>query len=222
MPCSAILFDLDGTLLDTLDDIADSANTVLADFGYPTHPVGDYRFFVGGGVAVLFEKSLPPGHGDPETVRRLIDRFFDVYQQGWNVKTHLYAGVAELLDRLVERGLKLAVLSNKPHTFTAQCVARYMDRWPVHPVFGQRDGVPRKPDPTAALQIAAELGVAPADFLYLGDTGTDMKTARAAGMLPVGALWGFRPEDELRQAGAAALISTPLDLLTLVSPQPTP
>jgi len=215
MPYHAIIFDLDGTLLDTLDDIADSANAVLADHGYPAHRADDYRLFIGGGVDVLFERALPDGERNAATIERCVERFNEVYKSRWNVKTRIYDGASELLDGVVQRGLKLAVLSNKPHAFTEKCVAEYLSRWPISPVLGQRDGIPHKPDPTGALEIADQLGIAPAEFLYLGDSAPDMKTARSAGMFSVGALWGFRSEEEMRGAGAQALIAKPTDLLDL-------
>jgi phosphoglycolate phosphatase len=216
MSYHAIVFDLDGTLLDTLDDIADSANTVLAEHGYPPHSADDYRFFIGGGVDILFERALPESERNAEAIRACVERFRDVYRGGWDVKTRIYDGASQLLDGLVKRGLKLAILSNKPHAFVGKCVTRYLSRWTFSPILGQRDGVPHKPDPTGAQEIADELGIAPAEFLYLGDSATDMKTARAAGMFAVGALWGFRPEKEMRDAGAQTLIATPTDLLELV------
>lgn len=216
MPYRAIIFDLDGTLLNTLDDIADGANAVLAEGGYPTHPVDTYRYFIGNGVATLFERALPEDDRQPSIIRACVEGFRQVYERHWDVKTHLYDGVAELLDALVTRDVRMAVLSNKPHSFTRKSVGRYLSRWPLSPVLGQRDGIPHKPDPAGALEIADELGVAPTEFLYLGDTATDMETARAAGMFAVGALWGFRPEEELREAGAAALIAGPLELLECI------
>lgn len=213
MSYQAVVFDLDGTLLNTLDDIADSANAVLADHGHPPHPADDYRFFIGGGVDILFQRALPEEERDPATIRACVDRFREVYKSGWNVKTRLYDGVIELLDALVDRDWKLAVLSNKPHAFTEVCVDCYLARWPISPVLGQRNGIPHKPDPTGALEIADQLGISPTQFLYLGDSATDMETARSAGMFAVGALWGFRPENELREAGAQALIEKPIDLL---------
>lgn len=216
MPYRAILFDLDGTLLNTLDDIADSANAVLAEHGYPPHSADDYRFFIGGGVDILFERALPESERREDTIHACVERFRDVYKSGWDVKTRVYAGASELLDGLVLRGLKLAILSNKPHAFVGKCVTRYLSHWTFSPILGQRDGIPHKPDPTGARQIADALDIAPAEFLYLGDSATDMKTARAAGMFAVGALWGFRPEKEMREAGAQVLIATPTDLLELV------
>lgn len=217
MPYQAIVFDLDGTLLDTLDDISDSANAVLADQGYPSHSADEYRFFIGGGVDVLFERALPEGERIAATVRACVEHFREVYKSGWDVKTRIYDGASELLDELVERGMKLAVLSNKPHAFTEKCVAKYLSRWPISPVLGQRNGIPHKPDPTGALEISEQLGISPTEFLYLGDSATDMKTARAAGMFAIGALWGFRPEAELRDAGAEALIASPGELLELLA-----
>ncbi len=215
MPYQAIIFDLDGTLLDTLDDIADSANGVLAEYGYPPHSADDYRFFIGGGVDILFERALPESERRKDTIHACVERFRGVYKSGWDVKTRVYDGASELLDGLVQRGMKLAILSNKPHAFVGKCVTRYLSCWTFSPILGQRDGIPHKPDPTGAREIADELGIAPAEFLYLGDSATDMKTARAAGMFAVGALWGFRPEEEMREAGAQALIAEPTDLLDL-------
>ena len=117
MSYQSVVFDLDGTLLNTLDDIADSANAVLTDHGQPPHPADDYRFFIGGGVDILFQRALPEEKRDPATIRACVDRFREVYKSGWNVKTRLYDGVIELLDALVDRDWKLAVLSNKPHAF---------------------------------------------------------------------------------------------------------
>lgn len=213
----AVLFDLDGTLLDTLDDIACSANVVLQDQGFPIHDRDAYRYYVGSGVKTLFRRALPEAVCSDELVDACVASFRTEYDRRWNVKTRPFEGIADLLDGLVECGIKMAVLSNKPHRFTQACVAEYLSPWPLDPVLGQREGIPLKPDPAAALEIAGQLGIAPGEFLYLGDTGTDVVAALAAGMRPVGALWGFRPERELRQAGAELLIRTPKELLALVN-----
>jgi phosphoglycolate phosphatase len=126
--------------------------------------------------------------------------------------------VAELLDALASRRLPMAVFSNKPHEFTVQMAKHFLGRWPIEPVMGARDGVPRKPDPTVALQIARGWGLDAARILYLGDTNTDMRTARTAGMFAVGALWGFRDRDELESSGAQALLAHPLGVLPLLDP----
>ncbi len=213
----AVLFDLDGTLLDTLDDLADSVNEALERLGLPGHPTRAYKVFVGDGMETLAHRSLPEDRRDDDTVRKLVDLMGETYAGGWDRKTRPYPGVPEMLDDLAARGLRMAVLSNKPDGFTKLCVDSLLSRWQFDPVMGARKGVPHKPDPTGALAIASEIAVAPADFLYLGDTNTDMKTALAAGMFPVGALWGFRSAEELEASGAKALVTKPADLLALLN-----
>jgi len=215
MPFRAAIFDLDGTLLDTLDDIADAMNRVLAAHGFPTHPVDAYRTFVGDGVRNLALRTLPAGHRDDATVDRFTAGMRDAYAQNWNAKTTPYPGVPEMLDALAARGWKLAVLSNKPHDFTVQCVATLLPRWRFDVVLGHHDGIALKPDPGGALEVLAALGVDAGDVLYAGDSGMDMQTAVRAGMFPVGVLWGFRGRDELLAAGARALVQTPAGILQL-------
>jgi phosphoglycolate phosphatase len=212
----AVLFDLDGTLLDTLEDIGRSANQVLEALGFPAHPIDAYREFIGEGVATLFQRALPPGSDEPDLVASCVERFRDIYGRGWNIATRPYPEIPELLDALSRRSLGLAVLSNKPDVFTRQCVSEYLARWPFGVVFGQREGVPRKPDPAGAFEVADRLGVSPAEIAYLGDSSIDMNTARRAGMLAIGASWGFRSEEELRSSGAAEVIARPFELLDLL------
>jgi len=216
----AILFDLDGTLLDTLADIAHSANQVLAARGYPTHPIDAYRNFIGDGLVRLFGRVLPADRRGEEVVAACVASFRDRYAENWNVRTRRYEGVAGMLDAATARGLKLAILSNKPHAFTRRCVHAHLSAWPFQAVLGQREGVPRKPDPAGAREIVERLEVAAEHFLYLGDTPTDMRTALGAGMHPVGVSWGFRPIDELRHAGAARILDRPLELMELVDGGP--
>ncbi|MCO6455459.1 MAG: HAD family hydrolase [Pirellulaceae bacterium] len=212
----AVMFDLDGTLLDTLEDLAAASNDVLRDMGLPTHDMDAYRYLVGDGVNVLFTRAVPEAVRSDELVRQCVARFLAVYDRQWNVRSRPYPGIMELLADLTVRDVPLAVLSNKPHEFTERCVREYFPGVPFQAVIGQREHRPRKPDPAAALEIAELLGVAPSEWLYLGDTATDMRTAVAAGMFPVGALWGFRPADELRESGALALLHSPRELLTLL------
>lgn len=212
----AVLFDLDGTLIDSLADIADSANKVLTGLGYPAHPTERYRTFIGEGVAVLFRRALPEDHRDDPTVARCVSGFHEVYDKGWNIRTRLYDGIPELLDALVKSGVTLAVLSNKPDPFTKACVTEYCARWPFAIVLGAREGIPNKPDPTSAIEIAGKLGLDPKEIAYLGDSGIDMSTARRAGMLAIGASWGFRSVDELRSAGAEAIVDRPEELLAIL------
>ena len=218
MEFPAVIFDLDGTLLDTLADIADSANRVLAARGWPTHPVDAYRQFVGEGASRLFERALPADRRQPEVVAECVAGFRQAYAENWNVQTKAYDGVAELLDALSARDVMMAVLSNKPDSFTRRCVDEYLSRWRFEVVLGLREGVPRKPDPAGALEIAARLDAATDRFVYLGDSATDMRTARSAGMRAVGAAWGFRSMDELESAGAEVVIQRPMDFLAIVDP----
>ncbi len=216
MSYKAVLFDLDGTLLDTLDDLADAANAALDRLGLPAHPLDAYKYFVGDGMRNLVLRTLPEDQRDEDTLVKTMEAFQEEYGRNWADKTRPYDGVAELLDALARRGVPKAVLSNKPHDFTQLCVARLLSKWSFAAVQGVSDTNPRKPDPTGALRIAERLGVTPADVLYAGDTNTDMQTATAAGMFAVGVTWGFRPAAELLAHGALALIDTPAELLGLL------
>lgn len=210
-----VIFDLDGTLLDTLPDIAAAANEVLAAIGAPVYPLSDYCTLVGSGVAMLFQRALPEHRVSEPLVAECIERFTKSYAEKWNVHTKRFDGITDLLDVLVDRGVKLAVLSNKPDAFAKKCVAEYLGDYPFDPVFGQREGVPRKPDPAAAIEIAGRLGVGHRQALYVGDTAVDMQTAKGANMFAVGVSWGYRSDEELLENGAAVLIERPLDLLDI-------
>lgn len=217
MTLRAVLFDLDGTLLDTLEDIGRSANESLREGGFPPHPIDSYRNFIGDGVAVLFQRALPADASeDPEAVARCVAAFGRIYDAGWDVASQPYPGIAELLDALRDRAVPTGVLSNKPDGFTRKCVDRFLSAWPLSPVFGQREGVPRKPDPAGAVEAAAAMGVAPAEVLYLGDSSVDMLTAARAGMFGVGAAWGFRSVEELEAHGARAIVRHPSEVLGLL------
>jgi phosphoglycolate phosphatase len=216
MTYKAIIFDLDGTLLNTLDDLGNAMNRVLSDRGFPTHPIEQYRSFIGDGVEKLIKRALPEKNSNEATVHTCIEAYLENYRKNWNRHTRPYQGIPELLDSLKERGLRIAVLSNKPHETTILCVEGFLQRWAFDAVLGHRDGIPHKPDPAGALEISKRLNTPPAAFLYLGDSGVDMETAVAAGMFAVGVLWGFRGAEELEERGAQALISHPLDLLNLL------
>ena len=217
MKLKAVIFDLDGTLLDTLEDLADAGNQVLSDAGLSVHPVESYRYFVGDGLATLISRILPESMRSNEQVQRMAMNFRKVYAKNWNVKTRLYTGVDTLLNRLQESELTMNVLSNKPHDFTEICVREFLGKWTFSHVIGNREGSAKKPDPAGALEIAAKLSIAPSEIVYVGDTATDMETAVAAGMYPVGALWGFRTADELKSSGAVYLAERPEDVLACIS-----
>ena len=213
---SAVVFDLDGTLLDTLEDLGDAVNRVLTDRGFPAHPMEAYRYFVGDGSAVLIERALPESARGSDVYRDCLAAFMADYDRSWKVKTRLYDGISEMLDSLADLGIDMAILSNKSHGFTVNCVRDLLSKWRFKPVFGLRDDVPRQPDPAGALEISRLLGASPDRMLYLGDTAIDMQTAVSAGMFPVGALWGFRTREELEENGAMALIQHPGELLSLI------
>jgi phosphoglycolate phosphatase len=213
----AILFDIDGTLLDTLQDLADSMNSALVSMGFAPHELKAYRYFVGDGMENLVRRALPDwAKTDPGKVSECLKLLLSLYEVGGTAKTRPYPQIPELLDALSARGLKMAVLSNKLHNFAVKIIEQFLPAWRFELVIGERPSVPRKPDPTSALEIARKLAIEPADFLYIGDTATDMKTAKAAGMFPVGVLWGFRDAAELSANGAAKLLSKPLELLELL------
>jgi phosphoglycolate phosphatase len=197
-----VIFDLDGTLADSLADIASAMNRTLRAHGFPVHPVSAYRTFVGEGVRKLVERALPPGTGD------LREAFVAAYQADYaeNLlnETRLFPGIPEVLDRLQSAGIPVAVLSNKPEEPTRRLVETLCSRWEFRAVFGERPGVPRKPDPAAALVLADALGAPPGSVAFVGDTSVDMLTARAASMRPVGVLWGFRPNEVLASGAEAA------------------
>ncbi len=209
----AVLFDLDGTLLDTLDDLADSMNSVLEASGLPTHIRDKYKYFVGNGMRNLVIRALPESMRDDATITVHLDRMQKEYGKNCDVKTKPYEGVTELLEKLQALDMRLAVLSNKPDELTRLTISKYFSGHHFDMVFGERAGIPRKPDPSSALEISALMGIPPAHFIYLGDTGVDMKTAILAGMYAIGALWGFRQAEEMLENGANALIEKPLDLL---------
>ena len=212
----AVLFDLDGTLLDTVQDLADSVNTVLRRFGFPEHDVQAYKYFVGDGVEELARRALPEGHRDQATLAKSMAAIREEYSHRWANNTRPYQGIPELLDALSAADVRMAILSNKPDDSTRATVSRLLPGWRFHPVVGASASVPMKPDPGGALAIARSLNLPPVAFIYLGDTATDMKTARAAGMYAVGALWGFRTAAELTQNGAQTIIEKPGHLLELL------
>jgi phosphoglycolate phosphatase len=221
MHYQAVLFDLDGTQLDTLEDLADSTNAALRRLGFPEHPLAAFRYFVGDGMENLVRRALPSQQQSPPAVAECLTLVRQEYSARWAMKTRPYAGIPELLDGLAARGIAMAVLSNKPHEFTQLCVSRLLPRWQFRHVLGAQPSLPGKPDPAGALTISRQMGLAPKQFIYLGDTNTDMQTAVAAGMLPVGATWGFRTPDELLKFGAKVLLKKPTELLDVLDRAPS-
>jgi len=216
MKYRAVVFDLDGTLLDTIEDLTDSMNVALEALGAPARTPEECKLFVGDGMENYARRALPEGRRDQAAISRCIELIRADYAGRWTSKTRPYEGIVEMLSALDAAELPMAVLSNKPDDFTRRMVAHFFGRQRFRAVRGARDDVPKKPDPAGAMEIASQLGIPPGGFLYLGDTNTDMRTANAAGMFAVGATWGFRPAEELTANGAEALIDRPRQLLTLL------
>jgi len=216
----AVIFDLDGTLLDTLEDLADSVNRVLQDKGLPTHPTEAFRYFVGNGATMLVSRALPPEKRNDELTADCLEAFRREYNRNWNMKTKPYNGVSELLDALTAKHIEMAVLTNKPQHFAELCIQEFFSGWKFAVILGQRDGVSMKPDPAGPREIVRYLDIPSRDFLYLGDSDVDMRTAVNANMLPIGAMWGFRSQKELREAGAIEVIARPMELLKFLNWSP--
>ena len=214
----ACIFDLDGTLTDTLESLTYSVNATLKELGFPSITSEQCKSFVGSGARRLIEKALQAS-GDAELqyieeAMQVYGRIFKVYCT-YNVVP--YEGIIELLQQLKERGMILSVLSNKPHRQTQDVVATYFEPDVFTYVQGQQDGVPRKPDPTAALLLAEQMGVLPEECVYIGDSDVDMQTGNAAGMESVGVTWGFRSKEVLEQHGAKHTIDYPLELISIMN-----
>ena len=211
-----VLFDLDGTLVDSLADLANSMNRVLKEQGLPPHPTQAYRYFVGNGITTLVQRALPTNAQHQDFIQECAHRMRQEYALHWADTTKPYPGIAELLDTLTARQIEMAILSNKPDELTKEVVKTLLPKWDFAVVAGATETIPRKPNPAGALRIASLLHCEPTDFLYLGDTNTDMQTARAARMFAIGALWGFRTATELKDNGAQALLSMPIELCPLL------
>ncbi|WP_224362408.1 HAD family hydrolase [Hyalangium versicolor] len=214
MHLRAAIFDLDGTLVDSLADIAASMNHSLVQHGLPTHPVDDYRHYVGEGVMTLVRKATPSDREDLHA--SILATYRAYYAEHLFDQTRLFPGIPGVLAQLAADEVRLAVLSNKADAFTRQLVEGLLPGVPFAAIYGERQGVPRKPDPTAALALASELGVAPRECAFVGDTSVDMNTSRNAGMYGVGVTWGFRGVEELRAAGARALATSAEELITVL------
>lgn len=204
-----VIFDLDGTLLNTLADLAASTNQALRLHGFPQHTTDAYKFFVGNGINKLFERALPEGAKTETNVQRIREAFLGYYEVHNTDLSRPYPGIPELLKGLQHGGATLAVASNKYQRATAKLIAHYFPEIRFAAVLGQREGVPSKPDPTVVCEILASTGVPAAQTWYVGDSAVDMETARRSGVCACGVTWGFRPRTELIEAGADYIADTP-------------
>ena len=208
MRFSGVIFDLDGTLLDSLEDIANAANATIAQLGGQVHPIDAYKTMVGDGVGMLFERAFPEAMRDEAKKRECFAVYEKAYDANWNIRSKPYDGILEMIGKLQNANLKLAVLSNKPDSFTQKCVSHFFPSANFDLVLGHSDRFPRKPDSTSAVWMGAELHIDASRMAYVGDTNTDMKTALGARYSAIGVTWGFRPESELRECGAHEVVST--------------
>jgi len=212
----AAVFDLDGTLVDSLQDIADAMNAALEERGFVSHDPLVYRNMIGDGIEMLALRALPPERRDLAAARECAAGMRRHYAGCWFAHSRPYAGIPELLGAFADQGVRLAVLSNKHQDFTEMMVNRFFPDFRFESIRGIQPGIPPKPDPFSALRIADALGVSRDSTVYLGDSAVDMQTAVAAGMYPVGVLWGYRPASELIRGGARILVQKPEDLLAWV------
>lgn len=212
----AIIFDLDGTLIDSLEDIAKSMNDVLKEFNYEEHPLEDYKRFVGDGALILVQNALPK-ECDEDEIQKILKRFIEIYDLGFHNNTKPYEGIYELLTKLQNTNIQLGVLSNKPHEFTKKYVNKLFLEFNIIETHGQKDEIPKKPDPAGALDIAKSFNLKPEEIFFIGDTPTDIKTAKNANMKSVGVLWGFRPKKELVESGADFIVENCDELWELIT-----
>ncbi|NLT22051.1 MAG: HAD family hydrolase [Syntrophorhabdus sp.] len=216
MRFNGVIFDLDGTLVDSLEDIGDSMNNILRKYGFPTHGLTEYKAFVGRGMRNLVVRSLPEDARDEARIVICRDSLLKEYGMNCLKKTRPYEGITDLIDGLDRRRIKRAVFSNKIDHLTKRIVGELFPGRPFPVVIGAGAGMPEKPDPTGVLSVARQLGIEPERLIYVGDSDVDMETARNAGMHPAGALWGFRTKEELVTHGAESLLEHPIDLLKIV------
>jgi len=221
MPMMGVIFDLDGTLADTLADLTDAVNTGLGAIGYGPRSAGEVRRWVGEGMHILCRRAItaaaPPGaEVDDALVAAMAETFTAYYRQHRLDKTVAYPGIPLLLDELAARGIRLAVSSNKPHEHTVELMDALFKRWAWAAVEGARDDRPRKPDPEVILAVVDSMKLQPSDVLVVGDSAIDVQVAHNAGAVAVGVTWGFRDLDELVEAGADHVIDQPAGLLNLL------
>lgn len=210
-----IIFDLDGTLIDSLTDIALSSNQVLKHFGCKEHEIETYRNFVGDGAKVLVQKALPKGFTE-EQIEEALEMFKEIYSNKINLNTKPFDGIYKMLDDL-NPYCDFALLSNKPHKFTLEYMDIFFKEYNFKIIHGQKDDVPKKPDPAGVYNILNALEYEAKEVYYIGDTSTDMQTAVNAGLIPVGVLWGYQEKEILLQNGAKYLIQSPEELVTIIS-----
>ena len=211
-----IIFDLDGTLLNTIADLAQSTNYALKEAGFPTHPVEEYKFMVGNGINKLFERALPEGEkteANIQLIRKLFVPFYDSHNTDLSTP---YLGITELLNELHQQGRVLAVASNKYQSATEKLVSYFFPNIPFVAVLGQREGINVKPDPAIVYDIVKQAGISQEETLYVGDSRVDMQTAHNSGVEACGVTWGFRPRTELEQFAPKHIVDVPQEIIHFI------
>jgi len=211
------IFDLDGTLIDSLFDLGDSANKSLAELGFPQHPIEDYKMFVGNGAATLCERILPEGRKTEENKKAVLEGFARYYEACGFAHTTAYDGMPELVKKLSAAGVLCAVASNKPDVFSKKVVEKLYGEGAFTLVMGKREGVPTKPQPDIVFNICKELGVGTESAVFIGDSSVDVETAHNAGLPCIGCVWGFRGEKELRDSGCDYIAAAPEDIFRIAA-----
>ncbi len=209
-----VIFDLDGTLVNTLVDLADSVNYALETFGFPRHNIETYRYFVGNGVYKLIEQALPKENANTKTIEHVKSLFLSHYTIHKTDKSYVYPQIHDLLIELQQKGILLAVASNKYHEATQDIIAYYFPDIHFVKVLGQRDGIPTKPNPSIVKEILVKTQMTPSETLYVGDSGVDMQTAHNAGIFAIGVTWGLRTKEELQNNNADLIIDAPMQIIT--------
>lgn len=215
MKFKGVIFDLDGTLVNSLEDIADAMNTVLLSLSYPIHGYEAYQYFIGSGLRNLVSKSLPETNNDEKHIDSCYQLMIEEYSINCTRKTKAYDGIIELLDQLISNDIKLSVFSNKSDELTKKITAELFPGY-FKTVVGLSIEALKKPNPSEAITISKSLGLETEEIIFVGDSGIDMQTAKNANMLAVGVSWGYRPEEELTATGSKYIISSPLDLIQIL------
>jgi phosphoglycolate phosphatase len=212
MNFKAIIFDLDGTLIDSIPDITDAANRLMINHNYPVHERASYVNWIGNGALKLLKRAIPEDVSDAD-LNKLLAEYLEIHGGNCTTKTKLYQGIDKILDYLNEQNIPISFLTNKPHYITMKVFEKYLSKWNFNFVFGQVKEYPKKPDPCRALEIAKSLDCQASKIFFIGDSDTDIKTGMAADMIPVGVTWGYGTINSMKEAGAEYLLNDTKELL---------
>lgn len=215
MKIKAVFFDMDGTLVNSMDDLAAATNYAMGEFGYPAKPKENYGYYAGNGIYVMIERALLPAVVDQKTLKEIRNTFFEYYKDHCTVHTYAYEGVTELVSALKAKGIKVGCITNKVEPIAYDIINHFFRGMDV--IYGQIDGIPNKPDPTLTVKAFNDLSIKPEECLFVGDTSVDIETAINSGAIPVGVLWGFRTEQELADAGAKYIIEKADQILEIIN-----